>query len=88
MDQSTREEIAKRLTEKGALQPCPRCGHKHFSVIEGYFNHTLQDELKGLVLGGKSIPCAVVACVNCGYLAQHALGALGLLNSEEKEQPK
>lgn len=88
MDQATRDEIAKRLTEKGALQPCPRCGHKNFTVIDGYFNQTLQDDVNGLVLGGKSIPCAVVGCVNCGYLAQHALGALGLLPSDEKEQAK
>ena len=82
MDQAKRDEIAKRLTEKGALQPCPRCGHRQFTVIEGYFNPTLQDNLSGIVLGGKSIPCAVVGCNNCGYLAQHALGALGLLPAD------
>ena len=89
MDQARRDEIAKRLTDKGAVQPCPRCGHREFSVADGYFNHTLQDELKGLVIGGKSIPCAIVICVHCGYLSQHALGALGLLPPpEEKEETK
>lgn len=88
MDQAKRDEIAKRLTEKGAVQPCPRCGHNQFTVIDGYFNHTVQQELKGLILGGQSIPCAIVICVNCGYLSQHALGALGLLSPDEKDQPK
>jgi len=88
MDQSTRDEIAKRLQEKGAVLPCPRCGHKNFFVFDGYFNHTLQDELKGIVLGGKSVPCALVACSNCGYISQHALGAIGMLPSEQGEQKK
>lgn len=88
MDQARRDEIAKRLTDKGAVQPCPRCGHREFTVADGYFNHTLQDELKGVVIGGKSIPCAIVICVYCGYLAQHALGALGLLPPPEKEESK
>ena len=81
MDQTKRDEIAKRLNEKGANRSCSRCGHKEFVVIDGYFNQTLQDDFSGLVLGGKSIPCAIIGCSNCGYLSQHALGALGLIPS-------
>ncbi len=86
MDQKTRDEIADRLKEKGAVLPCPRCGNVSFFVIDGYLNPTLQDRLQGLVIGGRSIPSAIVACNRCGFLSQHALGALGLLPSEEKEK--
>lgn len=88
MEQAAQDAIIKKLNEKGANLPCPRCGHKKFTLIDGYFNHTLQDNLSGLVIGGKSIPSAVIGCVNCGFLAQHALGALGLLPEEAKEGAK
>lgn len=84
MDKKTKDDIAARLTERGATNPCPRCGNNAFTVIDGYINHTLQDELRGLVIGGRSIPTAVIACNRCGFLSLHALGALGLL-PESKE---
>ncbi len=86
MDQTTRDEITKRLTEKGASLPCPRCGQSNFSVFGGYFNPSVQEELKALVLGGRSIPSAIVGCNNCGYLSLHALGVLGLLPKDEKDK--
>ena len=76
-------EIIKALEQRGAILPCPRCGSRQFSVAkEGYFNQTLQTELTGIVIGGPSIPTVVVICSKCGYVAQHALGALGLLPKE------
>lgn len=81
MDSKKREEIAEKLKERGAVLPCPRCGNTGFSVIDGYFSHTLQNELTGIVLGGPSVPTAVVGCNRCGFLSEHALGALDLLPS-------
>ena len=80
-----RDQVAKILTERGAVKPCHRCGHTNFSVIEGYSTITLQDSLDGgIVLGGPSVPVAMVACQNCGAVTQHALGALGLLPTATK----
>lgn len=86
MDQKTKDDIARRLTEKGATLPCPRCGKLEFIVIDGYFNQTLQDQFQGMVIGGPSVPSAVIACSHCGYMSQHALGALGLLPDPSKEK--
>lgn len=80
-----KDEIVKILQDRGAQLPCPRCDNKEFTLVEGYFNQLLQTETGGLVLGGPSIPSAVLACTNCGYLSQHALGALGLLSEEGEE---
>lgn len=85
MDSSLRDEIIRRLTEKGAVLPCPRCGTKSFNIIDGYFVHPLQEEPGGIVIGGQSVPAVAVVCANCGYLAQHALGALGLLPPSRAE---
>lgn len=74
-----KQEIIKALEERGAKLPCPRCGNNSFNLLDGYFNQTIQTNLKGMTLGGPSIPSVVVACNRCGYLSQHALGTLGLL---------
>jgi hypothetical protein len=86
VDQITRERIAERLKERGATLPCPRCAHRDFALVDGYFNPPLQQDLSVMSLGGPSIPVIVVACKRCGYLAQHAAGALGLLPAAEKEE--
>jgi ribosomal protein L37E len=78
-----KQEIIKALEERGAKLPCPRCGNQSFTLIDGYFNQTIQTDLKGMVLGGPSVPSVVVVCNRCGYLSQHALGVLGLLPKEE-----
>ncbi len=80
-----KQEIIRALEEHGAKLPCPRCGNKSFTLLDGYFNQTVQSDLKGMVLGGPSVPSVVVICSQCGYLSQHALGALGLFPKEEVE---
>jgi hypothetical protein len=79
-----KDKIIKALSEHGANLPCPRCGNEAFTLLDGYFNQIIQNEPKGIVLGGRTIPSVVVACKQCGYLAQHALGVLGLLKQESK----
>ena len=86
MSQEEKNRIIRALERKGATLPCPRCGEKNFTLLDGYFNQPITTELGAFVLGGPTIPSAVIACTNCGYLSQHALVALGLLQkSEEKE---
>jgi ribosomal protein S27AE len=83
--QIQKDKIIKALGERGANLPCPRCGNEAFTLLDGYFNQGIQSDPKGIVLGGRSIPSVVVACNRCGYLAQHALGTLGLLPKEENK---
>jgi ribosomal protein S27AE len=87
MDNERQQELIKKLTEKGAILPCPRCGNGNFSVIDGYGYQTLQDVPRGFVIGGKGIPTVITACNNCGFLAFHALGALEKLPEPEKPSP-
>ena len=86
LPQEQKQRIIKALKDRGAKLPCPRCGNDSFTLLNGYFNQTIQTELKGMVIGGPSIPSVVVACNRCGYLSQHALGVLGLLPKEEVEK--
>jgi len=79
-----REKVVEILKEKNVNLPCPRCSGRNWS-IEGFFNQALQStERQGSVIGGPSILSAVVICKNCGYISQHALGALDLLPKQHK----
>jgi len=74
-----RDKIIAALSDKGADMPCPRCGHEHFDVMDGYFSDAVQHTEDGtLVNAGYCIPTVVVICMNCGHISQHALGVLGL----------
>lgn len=87
MTVAEKQKIVDALSERKAAQPCARCNEKTFTLLEGYFNQSIQQNLtKGMVVGGPSIPSVVVVCNNCGYMSQHALGVLGLMpeNSDKK----
>jgi len=85
MKQKEKTQAIERLKERGATLPCPRCGNTEFAFIDGYFNQPLQEDFAGLVIGGPSVPSLTTACVRCGFMSQHALGALGLLPPKEKK---
>jgi len=79
ISQEEKSKIAKKLEEKNALKPCPRCGQSSFVLADGYVNEFLQSGFGGIVFGGPTVPSVVVVCNNCGFMSQHALGPLGLL---------
>jgi hypothetical protein len=87
MSSDEKQKIVDALSKKGANLPCPRCNTKNFTLLDGYFNQTIQQKLTaGLVLGGPSVPSAIVVCNNCGYMSQHARGVVGLLPKNEEEK--
>ena len=79
----SKDDVAKKLTEKGALLPCSRCGNHSFTILDGYSKVMLDNEVDGNIrLGGPMVPIAIVACTKCGAITMHALGALGLLDNQ------
>jgi len=80
-----KEKIIETLKQKGVNQGCPMCGNKNFVLIDGYFNNHLQGDLSSYSLGGPSVPSIATACSNCGFISQHALGILGLLNNPDQK---
>jgi len=86
LSEKDKQKIISTLTERRATLPCPRCGNSQFTLIDGYFNETVQTELKGIVIGGLSVPSVVIACNQCGFMSHHAIGVLGLLPGEEEKK--
>lgn len=86
LSQEQKKIIIKKLEEKGAKLPCPRCGSKQFTLLDGYFIQPIQSPIsRSFVIGGPAVPSIVTACNNCGFISQHAIGVLGLLPEGEKK---
>ena len=81
LTQDQKQRIIETLNRKNVNGPCPRCGHKNFILADGYFNHTIQTDLTSISLGGPSIPTIATICSNCGFICEHALGVLDLINN-------
>ena len=86
MKPEEKDQIIKALKDRIAEQPCPRCGNEEFGLADGYFNQPLQDRIGGITLGGPTIPSVAVICNKCGFISQHALGALNLLPTPDKKK--
>lgn len=72
--------IADAIQEKTKNAPCSRCGFERFLVVDAYTPIVLSPKKGELRINpGRTIPCAVVICRNCGMIYHHALGPLGLL---------
>lgn len=86
LSQARKEEIIAALKKKGVPRACPMCSTNNWAIGEGYFNNALSVQLSSISLGGVSIPAIPIICANCGFISQHALGALGLLPQAEEKK--
>lgn len=87
INEDQKKKIIQALQEKGAVLPCPRCGNQNFTLIDGYFNQSLQKQISNsIIIGGSSVPSIGVVCNRCGFIAHHAIGVLGLMPSVEKNK--
>ena len=76
--ENRKKRIVEILEEKGATKkPCLRCGENKLTLA-GEYIFTLQNDPNTFVIGGRGIAVTMVVCTNCGYIWQHALGALGM----------
>jgi len=83
LSEEKKARIVRALEEVGVKLPCPRCSNKEFTLVDGYFVQTLQDNITHIAVGGESVPSVMVICKRCGYIAQHALGSLGVMPEEK-----
>ncbi|MFA5748126.1 MAG: hypothetical protein WC872_03340 [Candidatus Absconditabacterales bacterium] len=69
---------------------CPCCGSQRRTLLPGFIPQGIQDSLKGLILGGKTVPMIGRACINCGYVQHFALKLLlpDAIKDELTKQPK
>jgi len=78
------EDAVKRKKVGGIS--CPICSNGKWSIPGGYTMSPLQDELVGIKIGGPAIPKVPIICNNCGFVAEIALGVLGLVPKQEAKK--
>lgn len=81
MDQQRRDQLVTALQAKGVNRPCPRCGNSRFELV-GESVIAINETPGAIVVGGPAVPVVLVACAMCGYVTQHAQGALGVMRGE------
>jgi hypothetical protein len=79
MEERMNHESAARyvslMRAKHVDQPCPRCGHLHFSVLgEALMPIVAMEGLLGSFTS--EVRTVVVGCNNCGFVTQHVLSVL------------
>lgn len=74
MNPEERQKVIDYLSRKGVDSPCQRCGNIHFEIL-GIGCISL-DLLSSVVDAGARTQVAILACSHCGFIIQHALGAL------------
>jgi predicted nucleic-acid-binding Zn-ribbon protein len=82
MDRNKQEKVIIALKEKGATQPCPRCRNLEFEIIgEGMIAISREGSDRWTSVFqpiNPEVPVILISCKNCGYIAHHASGVLGL----------
>ena len=57
---------------------CPLCGARNWNMADELCAVPATSLGGGMAIGGPMIPMIQVICTNCGFVAHHAVGALGI----------
>lgn len=83
LNNNQKERIVNALSTKIKYFECPMCHSHSFTIADGYIVQGLQNNIKTIILGNM-IPSIAIVCNNCGFMSQHNLGVLGLLDKNDK----
>lgn len=86
MTEEKKRQIASTLAKRTGIIACPICHQSKYTLLDGYFVDVIQDKYQGMQLGGRLLPSVMLVCNNCGHLESFSLGALGLMESEDKKE--
>lgn len=82
-----RQEYIDELLKRNAQNPCHRCSHNNFTLLDGYTYFPVQEKVGGgTVLGGPNVPAILVVCNNCGAVTPHAIGIFKPFDNTEKKE--
>lgn len=77
MKEELKKKLINSILERVPNYHCPICGSHSFSIVDGFAQVQLQNELsRTVVLGGQVIPTFMIVCNNCGFISHHAVGII------------
>ena len=74
MDKIYKDEIAKKLKDKGVMLPCPRCKGIDFEIVD--LSPLQIGDNKLFKLSEKYLETVCIACSHCGFISLHVLGCI------------
>lgn len=84
MDDKEKNRIMRRFMEVIPNPECPMCHGHQFGVVDSYLvNPVTEDYRKPHALVRRSIPTVAIVCAKCGFISQHSMAALRLLNNND-----
>lgn len=86
MNEEKKKQIINALSQRVSSFVCPICHQSKYTFVDGYTVDPVQEDYKGMQLGGKIMPSVMLVCNNCGHIDRFSLGVLGLMEKEEKTQ--
>lgn len=78
-----RMKIAREIRKRIPNLRCPMCGSERMDVESGFIHNHLTTQKLEPRLFGVSIPSIPLVCQNCGFISQHALGILSVLDKDK-----
>lgn len=86
LSEEKKKQIVDRIYERMGPAKCPMCNNTRFSLVNGYLTSNIQSDYRSIVIGsGQLIPTVAIVCTRCGFVSEHAVGALDLFEENEKK---
>ena len=80
-----KQKISDKLLAKGAPPKCTRCEKSQLGIVDGIGHIEVPTAaFSSTMKKPQTIPCVLLICNNCGYVAMHAVGILELSFGEVK----
>lgn len=84
MNEERKKQIISALNQRVSSFVCPICHQARYTFVDGYTVDPVQEDYKGMQLGGRIIPSVMLVCGTCGHIDRFSLGVLGLMEKEEQ----
>src|SRR5688572_18678925 len=79
------EKAKKWLEERKAVNPCPLCGNKTWSISEQL---AVAPVYSTRILMGAGFPAVVILCSNCFFFRWHSAIVMGIVPTKVKPEPE
>lgn len=85
IDKEIKELVLNKLEGVLKILECPMCHYNQFIIADGFVHEKLYQKYDRINSDDKkSIPAVAIICKQCGFISNHSIGILGLLNKEEE----
>ena len=87
MTDKEKKIIEKKLIEILPNPECPMCHNRQFTILDRYMVSPVQEDFRvSTGVTPKTVPALTIVCTRCGFMSQHSLGILGLLDKNYNKE--